>query len=122
MEGVIKRLGSLVGPDQYSFAYQSQGMTGATWLGPDVMEIVSKIASEDGPATAGGSATGEKRHLLIAPIGFVADHVEILYDIDIDYKKRANEQGVTVQRIESLNATPLLIQSLAATVYANLPF
>jgi ferrochelatase len=115
MEGVVKRLGTLMGADRYGFAYQSQGMTGATWLGPDVMDVVAKIASEGGPATA------SKRPLLIAPIGFVADHVEILYDIDIDYKKRAEAQGVMVQRIESLNATPLLIQALAATVYANLP-
>ncbi len=107
MEGVVNRLE--VAPDQYSFAYQSQGMSGGSWLGPDVMEIVAKMAADG------------KKDLLISPIGFVADHVEILYDIDIDYKKRAEAQGVSIRRIESLNATPLLISALAATVHAHLP-
>lgn len=110
VDGVVKRLGSLLAPDQWRFAYQSQGMRGGVWLGPDVAEVLATIAAE-----------GRWKKVLIAPIGFVADHVEILYDIDILYKEIAEKKGITLRRIESLNVTPLFIQALAAVVHTHLP-
>ena len=110
VDGVVKRLGSLLSSDQWRFAYQSQGMRGGVWLGPDVSEVLTEL-----------SADGRWKRILVAPIGFVADHVEILYDIDILYKEMAEKKGIALQRIESLNVTPLFIQALAATVHTHLP-
>ncbi len=104
--GIMKRLGSLFSEGQWQFAYQSQGMSGGRWLGPTVEDVLNKVGLS---------------HILIAPIGFVADHVEILYDVDILYKEIAEKKGITLKRIASLNATPLFIQALAATVHAHLP-
>ncbi len=103
--GIVQRLG----PVDHRFAYQSRGMIPGKWLGPEVDEVLNEMASR-----------GE-RHLLIAPVGFVCDHVEILYDIDILYKQTAKEKGIELRRTESLNASPLFIQSLAAVVHAHLP-
>jgi len=110
VDGVIKRLGPLLSPDQWQFAYQSQGMRGGVWLGPTVEAVLSTI-----------EAAGRWKKVLIAPIGFIADHVEILYDIDILYKEIADKKGINLRRMESLNATPLFIQALAATVHTHLP-
>ncbi|MBZ5565727.1 MAG: ferrochelatase, partial [Acidobacteriia bacterium] len=56
------------------------------------------------------------RDVLLAPIGFVSDHVEILYDIDIMFREYAKAKGVAVRRSESLNSSPLFIQALASIV------
>ncbi len=109
VNGVVTRLGSLLSSNHWGFAYQSQGMSGGSWLSPDVAEMIPKIAGEGGG------------HLLIAPIGFLADHVEILYDIDIYYKEIAEKNGIQLRRIESLNTSPLFIQALASVVHTYLP-
>lgn len=105
VSGIVKRLG----PVPHRFAYQSRGMTPGKWLGPEVDEVINDLASR-----------GE-RDLLIVPVGFVSDHVEILYDIDILYKNTAQSKGIELRRTESLNASPLFIQALAAVVHAHLP-
>lgn len=107
MDGVVARLGALLPPQNISFAYQSRGMSGGKWLGPDMEDVIKNMA--------------DHRAILMAPIGFVADHVEILYDIDIYYKEMAKLKGITLDRIESLNTSPLFIHALAAVVHANLP-
>ncbi|MBI3805427.1 MAG: ferrochelatase [Nitrospirae bacterium] len=103
--GVVKRLGVV----NSRFAYQSRGMAPGKWLGPEVDEVLNELA-----------AKGEK-NLLIVPVGFVCDHVEILYDIDILYKETARSKGIELRRTESLNASPLFIQALAAVVHTHLP-
>ena len=103
--GIVNRLGDI----RWRFAYQSRGMSPGKWLGPEVDDVLNEMA-----------ARGERR-LLIAPIGFVCDHVEILYDIDILYKQNAEAKGVELRRTESLNASPLFIQALAAVVHTHLP-
>jgi len=105
MDGIVSRLGALLPPQNIRFAYQSKGMSGGKWLGPDMEDVLKNSPS----------------HVLMAPIGFVADHVEILYDIDILYKEMAKSKGINLNRIESLNTTPLFIHALAAVVYAHLP-
>ncbi len=87
-----------------TFAYQSAAMTPDPWLGPDTGEIIAQMA-----------ATGE-RYLLIAPIGFVCEHVEILYDIDIEFARQAGALGLRMERIEMLNDHPALIAGLAGLV------
>lgn len=88
----------------YEFAYQSAAMTAEPWLGPDVAEVIDRLALEG------------KRHILIAPVGFVCEHVEILYDIDIVLKRQAKSVGIHLERIEMLNSSPLMIAGLAELV------
>lgn len=83
------------------FAFQSQGMSGATWIGPTVEDTLTALRQE------GHSA------VVIQPIGFLCDHVEILYDIDIGFRDFAACIGLEVVRPQSLNDSPLLTATLA---------
>ncbi len=89
-------------------AYQSAGRTPEPWLGPDIKEALAKIKEEG------------FRSVLVAPIGFVADHLEILYDIDIDAQQHAESLGLQLARPQSLNADPLFIRCLGDTVIQSL--
>jgi ferrochelatase len=82
------------------FAFQSQGASGGPWIGPSVQETLDALG-------AGGAKT-----LLLQPIGFLCDHVEILYDIDIDFKDHAAKLGLRLERPESLNGSPILTEAL----------
>jgi ferrochelatase len=93
-----------LGPRPYEFAYQSAAISTEPWLGPDASEVMERYAAEG------------RRHILICPIGFVCEHVEILYDIDIVYQNLARELGVQLERIEMLNADPEMIRGLAGLV------
>lgn len=86
----------------WTLAYQSQGMTADPWIGPTVESVIDRLA-----------AAGHKR-VLLAPIGFVSDHVEILYDVDILFRGYAEGKGMVLNRTESLNENPLLVEALAA--------
>ncbi len=99
---------ALVGLNKWRFAYQSAGRTGEKWLGPDILDTLNEVAAE-----------GHCR-VLIAPIGFVADHLEVLYDIDVECAERAKALGLEMRRIESPNASPAFIAALAAIVTDNL--
>lgn len=92
----------------WHFAYQSQGMTAEPWLGPRVESVIDRLAQ------AG------HRHVLIAPIGFLSDHVEVLYDVDVAFRDYARGKGLALWRPESLNDSPLLIEALAAVVLHRL--
>ncbi len=96
---VAARLG--LPADRWMRCYQSAAQTGAPWLGPQVEEVVPQLA-----------AAGE-RNLVIAPIGFIADHVEILYDLDIGLQAIAARCGARVERTPMLNDSPYLIAALA---------
>lgn len=93
-----------MGLNDYRVAFQSQGMTAEAWSGPTVESQLDLLVS------AG------HRHVLIAPIGFVSDHVEILYDIDVAFRDYGKTKGLTVWRSESLNDSALFIQALASIV------
>lgn len=93
-----------VGLPSYKFAFQSQGMSGGAWLGPTVEDTILSLKSE------GHSG------VFVQPIGFLCDHVEILYDIDIGFKEFAEKEGMRLWRAESLNDSPLLAQALAQLV------
>jgi protoporphyrin/coproporphyrin ferrochelatase len=97
MNAIAAELSSSPSP---SLAFQSQGMGGGEWLGPD---LEAQLESVKGLG---------KKHVLIAPIGFLADHVEILYDLDIEAMALAKERGLTLSRTRSLNASPGLIDAL----------
>lgn len=83
------------------FAFQSQGMSGGDWLGPTVESVIKELA-----------AAGHK-FLFIQPIGFVCDHVEVLYDIDIAFKNFAAANGIALTRAESLNDSVLFARAVA---------
>jgi ferrochelatase len=92
-----------VGP--YLRAYQSAGRTPEPWLGPDLSELIR--------ARAGAGV----RKFLVVPIGFVCDHTEILFDIDVQAAGAAREAGAALRRTESLNTSPDFIKTLAALVH-----
>jgi ferrochelatase len=83
------------------FAFQSQGMSGGDWLGPTVEDTIVDLKQEG------------HHGVFIQPIGFLCDHVEVLYDIDIGFKQFAENQGMRLWRSQSLNDSPLLAKALA---------
>ncbi|TAM81721.1 MAG: ferrochelatase [Acidobacteria bacterium] len=99
-----KLLAQAMGLAEYTVAFQSQGMTSEPWLGPTVESVIDEFAEKS------------IRRVLLAPIGFVSDHVEILYDIDIAFREYAQKKGICVVRPESLNTSHLFIQCLASIV------
>ena len=92
------------GIEQWRFSYQSQSHTGEPWLGPDLPDTVEALAGEG------------YRSILVASVGFIADHLEIFYDIDMEARAKANELGVELRRAPMLNADPRLAQALYALV------
>jgi len=90
--------------DDYRLAFQSQGMTADPWIGPTVESQIEEFAGQG------------LRHVLLVPIGFVSDHVEILYDIDVLFREYGERKGVTIHRSESLNDSPTFIRALAEIV------
>jgi ferrochelatase len=93
------------------FAFQSQGMSGATWIGPTVEDTLTALRQQGHTA------------VVIQPVGFLCDHVEILYDIDIGFRNFAAAIGLKVDRPPSLNDSPLLtaaLEQLAREGFARL--
>ena len=89
---------------RWSFAFQSASSTGEPWLGPDVLEELERLRAE-----------GVDK-VLVAPVGFVSDHLEILWDLDIEARDKAEELGLELARIESLNDDPAFVRALANVV------
>jgi ferrochelatase len=108
INGVLKTIDQTEGPIQWHRAYQSKGGGPVEWLGPDIESVLKMLAER-----------GDENVLLI-PVGFVSDHVEILYDIDILAKETAEDLGMTFRRTSSLNDSPAFIKALAAVVTENL--
>jgi ferrochelatase len=92
------------GVETWSFAFQSESATGEPWLGPDILDELERLHGEG------------VRKVLVAPIGFVADHLEILWDIDVEAREKAAELGLALDRIESLNDDPAFVGVLAGLV------
>ena len=113
-ESQVKETAALVAhaapltPEEWTFAFQSQGISGGPWLSPTVEETILAL-----------KAKGESR-VFIQPIGFLCDHVEVLYDIDIGFKQFAKKEGMQLWRAESLNGSPLLAAALADIVRTKL--
>lgn len=103
----VAKLLELKDRDWY-FAFQSQGVAGAPWIGPTVEDTLKSLAEE-----------GHKA-IVIQPIGFLCDHVEILYDIDINFRDVANSLGMKLYRAESLNDSPTLIRALDHVLHRDL--
>jgi ferrochelatase len=97
-----------LGVGKYEFAFQSAGRTGEPWLGPDILVEIHRLAAEGVPG------------LVIRPVGFVADHLEVLYDIDIEAQGVAREVGIRLERARSMNTDPTFIAGLADIAAASL--
>jgi ferrochelatase len=94
--------------EEWKFAFQSQGMSGGTWLGPTVEETILDLKTQ--------GHTG----VFVQPIGFLCDHVEVLYDIDIGFLEFAKKHDLRLWRADSLNESPKLIAALAEIVKSRL--
>jgi protoporphyrin/coproporphyrin ferrochelatase len=92
------------GLDSWSFAFQSASPTGDPWLGPDILQELDSLHERG------------VENVLVCPIGFVSDHLEILWDIDVEARERAAELGLRLERIDSLNDDPAFIRGLAELV------
>ncbi|HXV35139.1 MAG TPA: ferrochelatase [Gaiellaceae bacterium] len=92
------------GVSDWSFAFQSESPTGEPWLGPDILVELETLHARG------------VRKVLVAPVGFVCDHLEILWDLDVEARDRAAELGLELDRIESLNADPAFVRALADLV------
>jgi protoporphyrin/coproporphyrin ferrochelatase len=90
------------GVEDWSFSFQSESATGEPWLGPDILDHLATLAG-----------LGVER-VLVCPVGFVADHLEIRWDIDTEAQYRARELGLDLTRIEMPNAEPAFVEALAA--------
>ncbi|HTR22164.1 MAG TPA: ferrochelatase [Gemmatimonadales bacterium] len=101
--GVIERLGTR----PHRLAFQSAGMTNEPWLGPDVETVVEQLAADG------------RRDALIAPIGFTSEHVEVLYDLDVELRQRAADLRVRLERIAMVGDHPAMIAGLAELVRAT---
>ena len=101
----VELLVDRVKPNKWYQAYQSQGMIPVPWLGPTVESVLDKI-----------SRVGSKS-VLIVPVGFVCDHVEILFDIDIEFKQYAADRKLKLYRTESLNFSTTYIEALASIAW-----
>ena len=94
--------------DDWSFSFQSESPTGEPWLGPDILDHLRDL-----------HARGVER-VLVAPIGFVSDHLEIRWDLDVEAKELARELGLGLDRIEMPNDDPVFIRALAGIVRREL--
>jgi protoporphyrin/coproporphyrin ferrochelatase len=93
-----------LGADDWTFAFQSQGMSGGAWIGPTVEETIRNLKAKG------------HRGVFLHPVGFLCDHVEVLYDIDIAFKQFAEREGMSLWRAESLNGSRTLTAALAEVV------
>jgi ferrochelatase len=98
-----------VGLSQWQFSWQSAGRTSVPWLGPDILDTLRTVVAEE-----------QVKQVLVAPVGFVSDHLEVLYDLDIEAQALARELDIHLERTASLNTDPLYIETLADVVNQQL--
>ena len=101
-------VGERAGLEEWSFSYQSESATGEPWLGPDIVDHLADLHARGG------------RSVLVCPVGFVADHLEIRWDLDHEAAGRARELGLDFRRIDMPNAHPVFVRVLAALVRRKL--
>lgn len=104
-----KQIAEETGMSNWQFAWQSAGQTNMPWLGPDILDVLREINEKE-----------NVQNVLVSPIGFVSDHLEVLYDIDIECQAVAKELGMHLERTRSLNTDPKYIQTLAEVVHQKL--
>ena len=93
---------------QWSIAWQSAGRTPEPWIGPDILDVIDQLATQSNPATG----------VLVSACGFVADHLEVLFDLDIEASHRAEQHGLAFARTECVNDNGAIMNALAHLVHA----
>ena len=104
VRGIVQRLRERGIGNAHEFTYQSAAMTPDPWLGPDAGEVITRLHEQEVPGA------------LIVPVGFTSEHVEILYDIDIELAQAAETMGFALQRISMLNDDEHTMSGLARLV------
>jgi protoporphyrin/coproporphyrin ferrochelatase len=106
LEETAAAVAELVGLQEgrWMFCYQSAGHTPEEWLKPDFADMMPRLQE------------GGYSHVVIAPVQFLADHLEVLYDIDIGAREQAEKAGIKFVRTKSLNTSPLFVKALASVV------
>ncbi|HSA60785.1 MAG TPA: ferrochelatase [Nitrospiraceae bacterium] len=107
VKGTVEAVTALLGSQPVRFAYQSQGRSSEAWLGPTVEAVLDALHREG------------HRQVLVAPIGFICDHVETLFDIDIELKQLAANKGMQLERMAMLNDSPALVETLRDILAAH---
>ncbi len=107
VQGTVEAVTAWLGHQPTRFAYQSQGRSSEPWLGPTVESALEALHGEG------------HRHVLVAPVGFICDHVETLFDIDIELKQLATSKGMQLERMAMLNDAPALVETLAEVLAAH---
>jgi ferrochelatase len=108
MEESVREVLKKIEPLPWHIAFQSRGMGTEEWLGPDVESVLVELSQQ------------KVREILIVPIGFVADHIEVLYDIDILYREKAESMGMVLRRTASLNLSKKFIEALTSIIEEHL--
>jgi ferrochelatase len=108
LQATAEAVARAVGLKRWRIAWQSAGRTAEPWIGPDVLEVLPRLAAE--------GATG----VVVCPAGFVADHLEVLYDLDVEAAAEARRLGLPFARTASPNVDPAFIATLARVVDAHL--
>lgn len=101
-----KTVAERTGITNWQFGWQSAGRTKEPWLGPDILDILRNIKKEEAV-----------EHVIVCPVGFVSDHLEVLYDIDIEAQQTARGLGIHLERTRSLNTDPLYMEALSEVIY-----
>ncbi|MBV8065350.1 MAG: ferrochelatase [Actinobacteria bacterium] len=96
------------GVGEWSFSFQSESPTGEPWLGPDILDHLQALHDQG------------VEHVLVCPVGFVSDHLEIRWDLDVEAQEKAAELGMRLGRIDMPNADPAFVRTLAAIVRREL--
>jgi ferrochelatase len=97
-------IAALVGLPEHRFCFQSAAPTNEPWLGPDIVDYIAQLHGEG------------VRNILSVPFGFVADHLEVLWDIDTEARQKAEELGITLRRIRMPNADPEFVDVIQTVV------
>lgn len=97
---IARDLADILTPQDWFFCFQSQGLSGGPWIGPSVEDTLAGLKNEG------------YEHAVLQPVGFLCDHVEILYDIDIAFQQTARETGIAISRAASLNDSATLISAI----------
>jgi protoporphyrin/coproporphyrin ferrochelatase len=108
LKSCAERIAKLVGYPEWTIAFQSAGQSPEPWLGPSLKELIPTLPAE------------EYARLVVAPVGFVCDNAEILYDIDIEAKELAREHGLGFYRAAVMNDDPWFIEAVANAVERRL--
>ncbi len=108
LQQTARFVSSLVGHERYCVCFQSRsGPPHVPWLEPDIAEVIEREAQQ------------RTSHLLVAPVGFVCDHLEVLYDLDIEAKAAAAKRGIAFHRVSTVGEHPAFIESLAEAVLSG---